>query len=85
VLAAGKIAQGSSRTLAQRPSARTAVAQAEASLCAARVFYYQALAEAWTADGDRRPPSPAAPAQRAGDALGSAVEFDEKAGHSVRR
>lgn len=35
VLAAGKIAQGSSRTLAQRPSARTAVAQAEASLCVA--------------------------------------------------
>ena len=57
VLAAGKIAQGSSRTLAQRPSARTAVAQAEASLCAARVFYYQAIAEAGTAAQSAEPVS----------------------------
>jgi alkylation response protein AidB-like acyl-CoA dehydrogenase len=48
-LAAVKVGQGSSRTLAQRPSTWSAVAQAEASLRAARVFYYQAIDEAWQA------------------------------------
>ena len=48
-LAAGKVAQGSSRTLAERPATWSVVAQAEASLRAARAFYYQAIDEAWTA------------------------------------
>jgi indole-3-acetate monooxygenase len=46
-LAAGKVAQGSGRTLAQRAATWTVVAQAEASLRAARAFYYQAVDEAW--------------------------------------
>jgi alkylation response protein AidB-like acyl-CoA dehydrogenase len=49
VLAAGKVAQGSSRTLAERSATWSVVAQAEASLRAARAFYYQAIDEAWTA------------------------------------
>ena len=48
-LAAGKVGLGSNRTLAQRPATWSAVAQAEASLRAARVFYYQAIEEAWDA------------------------------------
>jgi alkylation response protein AidB-like acyl-CoA dehydrogenase len=48
-LAAVKVGQGSSRTLAQRPATWSAVAQAEASLRAARVLYYQAIDEAWRA------------------------------------
>ncbi len=48
-LAAGKVAQGSSRTLAQRAATWSVVAQAEASLRAARAFYYQAIDEAWEA------------------------------------
>ncbi len=46
-LAAVKVGQGSSRTLAQRPATWSAVAQAEASLRAARLLYYQAIEEAW--------------------------------------
>jgi alkylation response protein AidB-like acyl-CoA dehydrogenase len=49
VLAADKVGLGSSRTLAQRPATWSAVAQAEASLRAARAFYYQAIDEAWAA------------------------------------
>jgi alkylation response protein AidB-like acyl-CoA dehydrogenase len=49
LLAAGKVGQGSSRTLAQRPATWSAVAQAEASLRAARAFSYQAIDEAWAA------------------------------------
>jgi alkylation response protein AidB-like acyl-CoA dehydrogenase len=49
VLAAGKVGQGSGRTLAQRPATWSAVAQAEASLRAARAFYYQAIDQAWAA------------------------------------
>jgi indole-3-acetate monooxygenase len=48
-LAAGKIGQDSKRTLAQRPATQVAVAQAEASLRAARAFYYQAIDDAWRA------------------------------------
>jgi alkylation response protein AidB-like acyl-CoA dehydrogenase len=56
-LAAGKVAQGSSRTLAQRPATWTAVAQAEASLRAARAFYYDAIAQAWAAAQEPEPVS----------------------------
>jgi alkylation response protein AidB-like acyl-CoA dehydrogenase len=48
-LAVGKVSQGSSRTLAQRPATWSAVAAAEAALRAARAFYYQAIDEAWAA------------------------------------
>ena len=48
-LAADKVGLGSSRTLAQRPATWAAVAAAEASLRAARAFYYEAIDEAWTA------------------------------------
>jgi alkylation response protein AidB-like acyl-CoA dehydrogenase len=48
-LAAGKVSLGSSRTLAQRPATWATVAQAEASLRAARAFYYEAIEEGWAA------------------------------------
>jgi alkylation response protein AidB-like acyl-CoA dehydrogenase len=48
-LAAEKVGQDSKRTLAQRPATQAAVAQAEASLRAARAFYYQAIDDAWRA------------------------------------
>jgi alkylation response protein AidB-like acyl-CoA dehydrogenase len=48
-LAAGKVGQGSSRTLAERPATQAAVAEAEASLRAARAFYYAAIDDAWRA------------------------------------
>ena len=48
-LATGKVSLGSSRTLAERPGTWSAVAQAEASLRAARAFYYQAIEDAWAA------------------------------------
>jgi alkylation response protein AidB-like acyl-CoA dehydrogenase len=48
-LATGKVGMGSSRTHAQRPATWSVVAQAEASLRAARAFYYQAIDEAWAA------------------------------------
>jgi indole-3-acetate monooxygenase len=47
-LAAGKVSLGSSRTLAERPATWSVVAQAEASLRAARAFYYQAIEDAWS-------------------------------------
>ncbi len=47
-LAAGKVSLGSSRTLAERPATWSVVAQAEASLRAARAFYYQTIEDAWT-------------------------------------
>lgn len=46
-LAAGKVGQGSRRTLAERPAAQAAVAEAEATLRAARAFFYEAIAGAW--------------------------------------
>jgi alkylation response protein AidB-like acyl-CoA dehydrogenase len=48
-LAIGKVSLGSSRTLAERPATWSAVAQAEASLRAARALYYQAIEDAWAA------------------------------------
>jgi alkylation response protein AidB-like acyl-CoA dehydrogenase len=48
-LAAGKMAQGSSRTLGERPATQAAVAEAEAQLRAARALYYQAIEETWAA------------------------------------
>jgi alkylation response protein AidB-like acyl-CoA dehydrogenase len=48
-LAAGKVGQGSSRTLAERSHTQGAVAKAEASLRAARALYYEAIEAAWQA------------------------------------
>jgi indole-3-acetate monooxygenase len=48
-LAAGKVGLGSSRTLAERSGTQAAVAGAEASLSAARAFYYAAIEAAWRA------------------------------------
>jgi alkylation response protein AidB-like acyl-CoA dehydrogenase len=48
-LAAHKVGQGSSRTLAQRPATHASVAEAEASLRAARALYYEAIEAAWQA------------------------------------
>jgi indole-3-acetate monooxygenase len=56
-LAAVKVGQGSSRTLAQRSGTWSAVAQAEASLRAARSFYYQAIDAAWEAAQTQEPVS----------------------------
>ena len=46
-LAVDKVGLGSTRALAQRPATWAAVGAAEASLRAARAFYYQAIDEAW--------------------------------------
>jgi indole-3-acetate monooxygenase len=54
-LAAGKVGLGSSRTLAQRPATWAVVAQAEASLRAARVLYYDAIEQAWAAAAAQSP------------------------------
>ncbi|MFD5080982.1 acyl-CoA dehydrogenase family protein [Streptomyces sp. NPDC058371] len=51
-LAVGKVGQGSSRTLAERPATQAAVAEAEAALRAARAGYYAAIEEAWAAAQD---------------------------------
>ncbi|MHB8659185.1 MAG: acyl-CoA dehydrogenase family protein [Solirubrobacteraceae bacterium] len=56
-LAAGKVGQGSSRTLAERPTTQATVAEAEASLRAARAFYYEAIDHAWQAAQDPEPVS----------------------------
>lgn len=56
-LAAVKVGQGSSRTLAERPATWARVAQAEAALRAARALYYQAIEEAWQAAQDPEPVS----------------------------
>jgi len=63
-LAVGKVAQGSSRTLAERAATWSTVAQAEASLRAARAFYYQAIEEAWVAA--QRPGQPVSVELRTG-------------------
>lgn len=47
-LASGKVPTGSARTLANRPLAQRSVAEAEASLRAARAFLFEVLDEAWT-------------------------------------
>jgi indole-3-acetate monooxygenase len=56
-LAVDKIGLGSTRTLAQRPGTWSAVAQAEASLRAARTFYYRAIEDAWAAAQSSEPVS----------------------------
>ena len=56
-LAVDKVGQGSSRTLAQRPATWSAVAQAEASLRAARLLYYDAIDQAWRAAHETEPVS----------------------------
>jgi alkylation response protein AidB-like acyl-CoA dehydrogenase len=56
-LAVDKVGLGSSRALAQRPATWTAVAQAEASLRAARALYYQAIEDAWAASQATEPVS----------------------------
>ena len=56
-LAGDKVGLGSSRTLAQRPATWSAVAAAEASLRAARAFYYDAIDDAWSAVGSGDPVS----------------------------
>ena len=48
-LAAGKVGQGSTRTLAERAPTQASVATAEASLRAARALYYEAIEAAWQA------------------------------------
>jgi alkylation response protein AidB-like acyl-CoA dehydrogenase len=48
-IAGGKTPQGSSRTLAMRPSTQSDVATAEALLRSARAFYYEAVESAWQA------------------------------------
>ena len=48
-LAAGKVGQGSRRTLAERAPTQAAVAAAEASLRAARALYYESIDAAWHA------------------------------------
>jgi alkylation response protein AidB-like acyl-CoA dehydrogenase len=54
-LAAGKVAQGSSRTLAERSPTHAAVARAEASLRSARAFYYEVIEGAWQAAQKEEP------------------------------
>lgn len=52
-LAGGKVSQGSSRSLAERAPTHAAVAEAEASLHAARALYYDSIEAAWqAAQGD---------------------------------
>ncbi|MFO1120669.1 MAG: acyl-CoA dehydrogenase family protein [Rhodospirillales bacterium] len=46
-LAGGKQPQGSRRTLAERGSAQTALAVAEADLRSARAFFYETVEQAW--------------------------------------
>jgi alkylation response protein AidB-like acyl-CoA dehydrogenase len=48
-LAVGKVGQDSRRTLAERSTTQATVAAAEASLRAARAFYYEAIGDAWQA------------------------------------
>jgi alkylation response protein AidB-like acyl-CoA dehydrogenase len=54
-LAAHKVGQGSTRTLAQRPATHAAVAAAESSLRAARAMYYEAIEAAWEAAQQEEP------------------------------
>ncbi len=56
-LAASKVGQGSTRTLAQRSATHAAVGTAEASLRAARALYYEAIEAAWQAAQEPGPVS----------------------------
>jgi len=53
-LAVDKVGLGQTRTLAERPATQGAVAQAEASLQAARSLYYEAIEAAWEAAAEGR-------------------------------
>ena len=68
-LAAHKVGQGSSRTLAERSATQAAVAEAEASLRAARALYYEAIEAAWEA-------------ARAGAGPGRAAQRPPSRGHA---
>jgi alkylation response protein AidB-like acyl-CoA dehydrogenase len=59
-LAGGKVGLGSSRTLAERPATQAAVASAQASLSAARAFYYEAIETAWRTAAQPAEPVPVA-------------------------
>jgi alkylation response protein AidB-like acyl-CoA dehydrogenase len=54
-LAAGKVGQGSRRTLAERSATQAAVGEAEAALRAARAYYYEAIDDAWRAAQESEP------------------------------
>lgn len=54
-LAGEKRSLGSSRSLAERSSVQAAVAEAEAALRAARLLFFQAVADAWQAAQATRP------------------------------
>jgi indole-3-acetate monooxygenase len=56
-LATHKVGLGSSRTLAERTATHATVAEAEASLRAARAAYYEAIDAAWQAAQDGPPVS----------------------------
>jgi alkylation response protein AidB-like acyl-CoA dehydrogenase len=56
-LAARKVGQGSTRTLAQRSATQAAVAAAESSLRAARAMYYEAIEASWEAAQEEEPVS----------------------------
>jgi alkylation response protein AidB-like acyl-CoA dehydrogenase len=56
-LAVDKVGQGSTRTVAQRPATWATLAQAEASLRAARALYYESIDEAWSAAQSTEPVS----------------------------
>jgi alkylation response protein AidB-like acyl-CoA dehydrogenase len=56
-LAATKVGQGSTRTLAERSATHAAVAAAEASLRGARRLYYEAIEAAWRAAHEDEPVS----------------------------
>jgi indole-3-acetate monooxygenase len=58
-LATHKVGQGSSRPLAARSATQAAIAEAEASLRAARALYYEAIEDAWQA-AQRDEPVPVA-------------------------
>ncbi len=58
-LAAGKVGQGSSRTLAERSATQASVARAEASLRAARALCSESIEASWqAAQGDQPVPTP---------------------------
>ncbi len=54
-LATRKVGMGSTRTLAERAPTQAAVAQAQASLDAARALYYAAIEDAWQAAQGEEP------------------------------
>jgi alkylation response protein AidB-like acyl-CoA dehydrogenase len=54
-LAAQKVGQGSTRTLAERSATHAAVAEAEASLRGARALYYETIEAAWEAAQEDEP------------------------------